>query len=677
MRLTGALVIFLSIPLFSNCHTVVSHHFKFTGEHCTINGEASFEKTITEGHKNNQFLVIPDENYVIDYDATVVPDDMSFKDAVITIPTMDKDYTIDVKTTVIPSYRFEFTGEHCTINGEASFEKTIIEGHKNNQFLVTPDDGYSIDYDATVVPDGMSFENEIITIPEMDNNYTINVKTICETHHFKCTGEHCAIKDQFGHLVHELEEDIPINTVKTYTIVPDIGYSLPPSGKIEEGVTLSEDGILTISEELDQDCAINLVSPAKDALIDMSVEVEKGDIVTFDFGEGDDVAIDWGDGHTDKTTSHKYTEDGDYTIAIYNDFTKFKATNNQFITTVNFADELTEINNGAFSGCTKLATITLPSKLSRIGDEAFKDCSSLEAIALPDTVTHIGQLAFFGCSTIQTINIPKNVESIGGGAFAGCSSLQSITIDKDNTQFTYVNNTLIDQKNKALIYAYNDLTTFDMTNLSSIQPYAFYNCSKLGSVTLHDGLEEIGEFAFYGCYIYPTITIPATVSMVGEGAFANCHILNKIYVNKDNKTYHGDSNDTMIIDKDGVLVCGSNYRPLCIPDEITRISKHAFAGVRVSKAKIPTSVKDIGDSAFYGSYLEIVDLTEFHCDSDEVPNLGANAFDDCQPCLQFYCNTPSDIDAFIDNPGWKPYQYHFTYGPVPSDIDIGKRSNGL
>jgi hypothetical protein len=89
---------------------------------------------------------------------------------------------------------------------------------------------------------------------------------------------------------------------------------------------------------------------------------------------------------------------------------------------------VTEICEGAFDGCTSLASITLPESVTQIGLRAFYGCTSLASITLPESVTQIGRWAFRNCTSLASITLPESVTQIGAGAFYGCTSLASITI---------------------------------------------------------------------------------------------------------------------------------------------------------------------------------------------------------------------------------------------------------
>lgn len=55
---------------------------------------------------------------------------------------------------------------------------------------------------------------------------------------------------------------------------------------------------------------------------------------------------------------------------------------------------VTEISDGAFSGCTGLTSVTLPDGLKKIGRYVFRGCIRLKSISIPKSVTQIGYDAF-------------------------------------------------------------------------------------------------------------------------------------------------------------------------------------------------------------------------------------------------------------------------------------------
>ena len=124
-----------------------------------------------------------------------------------------------------------------------------------------------------------------------------------------------------------------------------------------------------------------------------------------------------------------------------------------------------EIGSYAFSGCSRLTSLTLPAGITEIGYYAFSGCSGLKevrfcindnldtyltkghpyidvdcgikyyindkeitSIEIPSNVTTLGQCVFQGCSGLTSLTLPAGITSIGSSAFRGCSGLTSIYV---------------------------------------------------------------------------------------------------------------------------------------------------------------------------------------------------------------------------------------------------------
>ncbi len=64
----------------------------------------------------------------------------------------------------------------------------------------------------------------------------------------------------------------------------------------------------------------------------------------------------------------------------------------------------TRINDYAFSGYSKLKSITLPDGLEYVGKYAFDSCTELRSFSIPDSVKGCGVNAFYGCSPYAEYN---------------------------------------------------------------------------------------------------------------------------------------------------------------------------------------------------------------------------------------------------------------------------------
>ena len=59
---------------------------------------------------------------------------------------------------------------------------------------------------------------------------------------------------------------------------------------------------------------------------------------------------------------------------------------------------------------------------------------------------------------------------------------------------------------------------------------AFANCTGVESITIEDGITEIGEYAFSGCTGLKSIKIPNSVEKIGNNAFDKCTALTSVKI---------------------------------------------------------------------------------------------------------------------------------------------------
>jgi len=135
-----------------------------------------------------------------------------------------------------------------------------------------------------------------------------------------------------------------------------------------------------------------------------------------------------------------------------------------------------EFPNSAFAnsrGTSSLVSIKLPNNITAINQYAFSGCTALAEIIFPATLTTIGDAVFSGCTALRSINIPNSVKVIGGGCFSNCNGMTSLTIP-------------------------NSVTTIGTT--------AIYHCTTLINVTIGNSVSFMGDKAIYECTKLETIT---------------------------------------------------------------------------------------------------------------------------------------------------------------------------
>ena len=145
-----------------------------------------------------------------------------------------------------------------------------------------------------------------------------------------------------------------------------------------------------------------------------------------------------------------------------------------------------------------------------------------ENYVVPRGVDSIGGTSFWGCASLKTIKLPEDLRRLGLVPFDRCDGLTSIEVDAKNEYYRSVDGVLFSKENNSLVkfpkgkVSENYVVPGDVVK---IERQAFDGCSGLTSITLSDGVEEIGEKAFANCSNLKTIEIPASVVNIAWDAF--------------------------------------------------------------------------------------------------------------------------------------------------------------
>ena len=166
--------------------------------------------------------------------------------------------------------------------------------------------------------------------------------------------------------------------------------------------------------------------------------------------------------------------------------------------------------------------------VTAVADNAFRNCAALTAVNYGNGIKTIGAQAFRNCQQMKSIRIGKSVTEIGEGTFDGCYCIERFEVDNVDswcsvslgdyysTPFTLapVQHFVVNgQEVKDLVIPGSVTRINDMT-------FMYAEC--INSVTIEDGVNEIGELAFFGCGHLARVSIPGSVSKVEYCAFYNC-----------------------------------------------------------------------------------------------------------------------------------------------------------
>lgn len=192
------------------------------------------------------------------------------------------------------------------------------------------------------------------------------------------------------------------------------------------------------------------------------------------------------------------------------------------------------IENGVFSGCTKLKTFSF-NDIEYIGNNAFDGCIALGggtgSVSWGNRISNIGSYAFrntgFAFLDISSMTSQYDDVTIGDHAFSGCTNLTGMNIPGSVS--------LIPD------YCFSDCTKLESIDILAsnegtvIGKYAFWNCTKLTEIKKGVlNVVEIGENAFSGCRALKSVDLPKSVIKIGERAFDVCTSLATVIIRYQN-----------------------------------------------------------------------------------------------------------------------------------------------
>lgn len=376
---------------------------------------------------------------------------------------------------------------------------------------------------------------------------------------------------------------------------------------------------------------------------------------------------------------------------------------------IKFDAPITSIGEYAFNKRNRLSSVTIPYGVTWIGANAFRSCSNLASVTIPNSVTWIGEEAFYGCSSLKGVYIsditawcyiyfqrynsnplyyahnlylnnklvtdliiPDSATAISQYAFINCWNMTSITIGKgvgsiETAAFDGCTGKLIINSRKVVE---GDYLSYGYPSSED----GWLSGAKFTSVTIGNGIKEIGQYVFYNCSSLTSVTIPDSITSIGYYAFRNCSSLTgvyisdiaawcnisintygdplyyarKLYLNNELVTNLTIPDSVTIIRRNAFAYC-SSLEAITIPSSVTVIGAAAFENCNNLKSvTISDGVNTIGDGAFYRcSALQSITIP------NSVTRIGACAFQNCTKLASVYCKAttpPSlDEDAFENN----------------------------
>ncbi len=312
---------------------------------------------------------------------------------------------------------------------------------------------------------------------------------------------------------------------------------------------------------------------------------------------------------------------------------------------IQLPENIEDICDYAFRGCIKL-NYTVKDGLKYLGTQTNscfylveRESTSITQATIDSNCKIINTYAFSGCTKLTSITIPIGVEVLHYNAFYNC---QALTIyceresmpqgwdlgwndDNNPVVWSCSNNDVADD---GYIYIMSNGLKYGVKNGEAIvakQQSTITEANIPASITYKGNsysVTSISDKAFYYCTSLTNVVIPNSVVQVGNSAFTGCNSL--VYNDKDGIKYLGNSQNpnlylanvtnkkiqTITLDSNCKII-GYNAFMDCVSlrniefsDNIASIGASAFSGcIELTNIQIPDSIMSVGEKAFFGCTL--------------------------------------------------------------------------
>ena len=237
---------------------------------------------------------------------------------------------------------------------------------------------------------------------------------------------------------------------------------------------------------------------------------------------------------------------------------------------------------GLYARRTDVVVLEIPEGVETIERGALSGLMSLRKLILPSTLKSIGPSAFENCYGLEQVEFrTTQLEALPERAFRGCLNLPSVSLPQG---LVNIGKSAFDGCKSLAKVAWPE-------GLKTIGDNAFY-FSGLTSLTLPEGVEELGSGAFENCMSLKSLVLPQSLKTLGEGVFSTCTELSKV-----------DIKASLTELPLGTFYSCMSLKSLTLPEGLEIIGPASLKECTVlSSLKLPSTLRVIGEQALMCSY---------------------------------------------------------------------------
>jgi hypothetical protein len=175
-------------------------------------------------------------------------------------------------------------------------------------------------------------------------------------------------------------------------------------------------------------------------------------------------------------------------------------------------------------------------------------------------------------------------------------------------------------------------------NLSSIDNYAFFNCTGLLDIVIPNTVESIGEGAFKYCSNMTSVTLSNSLKKIESTVFYRCYFLTSVII----------PNSVTEIGSSAFYQC-SNLASINIPNSVKSIGNFAFEGCGwATSITLGSGIENIGTEVFK----DCISITYVSINKSVGPSINSSTFSGMQEWLVLFEVPIGRAPNYTSAPGW-------------------------